>query len=146
MENKLPDEIRKQIRNEAKAYMHLIVKGMVGDDDFQPSHLEYAHEEGAIAWAVWKVKYDEERKERVHLDKENDILKINYQQLKERCDKMLDVFKMIVNAPVPANDREYISWFITAKNIAGGVISEMEAEEYVAELKGKEGEKEVGDE
>jgi hypothetical protein len=57
-----------------------------------------------------------------------------YQEVKVRAEKMVDVFRMIVNAPVPANEREYISWFITAKNIAGGAMSEWEAEMYMNAL------------
>lgn len=51
---------------------------------------------------------------------------------------LLEVLEKIVHAPVPANDREYISWFVTAKNVAGGAISEYEAQQWKEE-------KEVGD-
>lgn len=52
---------------------------------------------------------------------------------------LLDTLEKIVHAPVPANEREYISWFVTAKNIAGGTISAYEAEVEVQQWKGKEG-------
>lgn len=52
--------------------------------------------------------------------------------------RLLDTLEQIVHAPVPANEREYISWFITAKNIAGGAISAYEAENEALQWKGKE--------
>lgn len=80
-------------------------------------------------------------------------LAVEYATLKERCEKMADVFRTIINAPVPGNAFQYMAWFVTAKNIAGGAISEWEAEQYVAEIKEGEsntpapgeGEREVGD-
>lgn len=51
-----------------------------------------------------------------------------YEEVKGKAEKLLDVLEMISNAPVPANEREYISWVITTKNISGGAISEYEAD------------------
>lgn len=72
----------------------------------------------------------------------NESTTSNYSALKERAEKLLTVLESIVHAPVPANGNEYISWFITAKNIAGGAISEWNAVEQIAAW--KEGEKEEG--
>jgi hypothetical protein len=63
----------------------------------------------------------------------------------KQINNLLDVLQKIVHAPVPANEREYISWFVTAKNIAGGAISDYEADREVRQWKGGKG-KEAGDE
>lgn len=47
----LPQKTIDKIKADAKAYMHNEIKGMVGDDDLQPHHLQYAHEAGATEWA-----------------------------------------------------------------------------------------------
>lgn len=52
---------------------------------------------GATEWAQWKVKHDEERQQRVHLEKENDVITANYNALKERCDKMEAVLKQFIS-------------------------------------------------
>ena len=52
-----------------------------------------------------------------------------------RGHRILDVLEKIAHAPVPANEREYMSWFVTAKNIAGGAISEWEADIDLAKYK-----------
>lgn len=56
----------------------------------------------------------------------------------KRTQELIDVFKKIVHAPVPANEREYMAWFVAVKNIAGGVISEWEADNEIEQWKGKE--------
>lgn len=43
--------------------------------------------------------------------------------LHKRSQALLEALESIANAPVPANEREYISWFVTAKNLAGGAVS-----------------------
>lgn len=101
----------------------------------------------------WKVKYDELQAEYINLGKRFNTAQATiadqaqqHQQLKERCDKMekdithfMDVFKMITKMPVPATENEYMSWFVYVKNMAGGVISEREAEKEVQQWKdGKE--------
>lgn len=52
-----------------------------------------------------------------------------------RAQILLDTLEKIVHAPVPANADEYISWFITAKNIAGGALSEYVANIELAKYK-----------
>lgn len=47
----LPQETIDKIKANAKAYMHTEIKSMVGDDELQPHHLQYAHEAGATEWA-----------------------------------------------------------------------------------------------
>lgn len=47
----IPKETIDKIKADAKAYMHNEIKGMVGDEELQPYHLEYAHEAGATEWA-----------------------------------------------------------------------------------------------
>jgi hypothetical protein len=85
MESKLPEEIINEIKAKATA-------------EYGDIHGFAAYTKGATEWAQWKVKYDEERKERVHLDKENDILKVAYQQLKERSEKMEVALKDIAES------------------------------------------------
>lgn len=63
----------------------------------------------------------------------------------KRMQGLIDVFKKIVHTSVPANELEYMSWFVAVKNIAGGVISEWEAENEIKQWKSGQG-KEVGDE
>jgi hypothetical protein len=53
--------------------------------------------------------------------------------LRARCERMEDVLIQIQHSPVPANEWEYISWFITCKNIAGGMLSEIEADKFMIE-------------
>jgi hypothetical protein len=62
------------------------------------------------------------------------ILLKQKQELIERCNGLADALQKIANAPVPANEREYISWFVTAKNMAAGALSELEAKDYVNQL------------
>jgi len=47
----LPQETTDRIKANSISYMHSIIKGMVGDDELQPSHLSYAHEAGALTEA-----------------------------------------------------------------------------------------------
>lgn len=47
----LPQETIDKIKADAKAYMHAEIKSMVGDEELQPSHLQYAHQAGATEWA-----------------------------------------------------------------------------------------------
>lgn len=47
----LPKETIDKIKAGAKAYMHNEIKSMVGDEELQPHHLQYAHEAGATEWA-----------------------------------------------------------------------------------------------
>lgn len=53
----------------------------------------------------------------------------------KRIQSLRDTLEQIIHAPVPANDREYMSWFVAAKNIAGGAISDDDAEVEVAKYK-----------
>lgn len=50
--------------------------------------------------------------------------------------KLIEALQQIINAPIPANEREYISWFVAAKNVAGGAISAYEAENEVRQWNG----------
>lgn len=61
------------------------------------------------------------------------------QKAQEREKVLVEALEKIKHAPVPANEREYISWFVTAKNVAAGAISELEAVKEVASYtQGKE--------
>lgn len=66
-----------------------------------------------------------------------------HERAQKRMQRLIDVLVKIVQSPVPANEREYMSWFVTAKNIAGGAISEWEADNEIDQWKSG---KEVGDE
>jgi acyl-CoA-binding protein len=98
---------------------------------------------GEVSGATdWKAKYDEAQK--LYLQQKEftekwrneglggaimvSKLQQEHAALKDRSDKLLEVLEQIVHARVPANEREYISWFVTAKNIAGGAISNWAAE------------------
>lgn len=59
-------------------------------------------------------------------------LQAELRQEKEQVKVLVDALEKIVHAPVPANEREYMSWFVTAKNVAGGAISDWEAAKEVA--------------
>lgn len=47
----LPNDITEKIKADAINYMHSEIKGMTGDDDIFPHHLQYAHQAGATEWA-----------------------------------------------------------------------------------------------
>lgn len=47
----------------------------------------------------------------IDLDKE-------YQQLKAKAKRMADALEIIANAPVPANEREMVSWILTARALS----------------------------
>jgi flagellar biosynthesis/type III secretory pathway protein FliH len=66
MQSKLPEHIVRQIEHEASKATEHLKEG----NDYQAGYskgIEDGYEQGATAWAPWKVKYDE---------------------LKERCDKL----------------------------------------------------------
>lgn len=71
---------------------------------------------------------------KLELDQHIEIIK-----LQDRVNRLVNTLECIVNAPVPANEREYVSWFVTAKNIAGGAISGMEADKFVSEYNQSKG-------
>lgn len=115
--DKLPELITKEIEKEATRLYPL--------NNTKPDRLEIGKHvgyiAGATAWAPWKVRYDE--------------LKAENEGLKKSMAHVMDVFKMMTNMPVPATEKEYMSWFVYVKNMAGGAISEWEAEKEVQEFK-----------
>lgn len=48
----LPDEVAKEIKEAAKAYTTVEVKGMVDGSDINPGHIKYAFEAGATEYAI----------------------------------------------------------------------------------------------
>ena len=76
-------------------------------------------------------KYNELKAENERIikraEKKGQLLLADYAALKSRAQGLVDALDSISHAPVPANEREYILWFVTAKNIAGGAISEWDA-------------------
>lgn len=153
--NKLPVDVQERLKKDAEAATdkeEVRLKALNQEYGRMVSQL-HGHEAGYIAGATaeaeWKVKYDELAVENERLNdqcqrqhEKNKIaseqytrLSAEHRQLKARCEKMADVFRTIINAPVPGNAFQYMAWFVTAKNIAGGAISEWEAEQYVAEIK-----------
>lgn len=62
-------------------------------------------------------------------------LQAEVERLNKSMAHHMDVFKMITNMPVPATEKEYMSWFVYVKNMAGGVLSDHEAEKYVQQFK-----------
>lgn len=138
--NQLPADVQERIKADADD-AHLEV--------LKHSSLPYSrgYRTGYIAGATAEAQnIDKAVEAALHKERNAIQAKITAMEVRylKQIQRLLDVLKSIEHAPVPANDREYISWFVTAKNIAGGAISDYEAENEVQQWKG-EGEKEVGD-
>ena len=117
----LPQETIETIKTEAEAATNnAAIELRAKDMEYAPMIMRlFGYKEGYIAGATeWAGKAQEERMW---------YLK-RIQSLKDTLDK-------IIHAPIPANDREYISWLVTSKNIAGGAISNDDAEVEVAKYK-----------
>lgn len=117
--NKLSNEVQERIKSDAERYAGLMAWVNQDPEGNQPLFHEYISSTSYIAGAT-----------AVH----------------ERAQKLikglLEGLEQIVHAPVPVNEREYMSWFVTAKNVAGGAIAAYEAEIETEQWKqGKEGEK-----
>lgn len=143
----IPEEIQNEIIADAKRIKRTLIRKTDGDVIYIEGYGE-GYVAGATAWAPWKVKYDElqatiDDKIDAALHAERNAIQAKMTEMEtgylKQIQSMIDTFQMIVNAPVPANEREYISWFVTAKNIAGGVISDWEAEKYVQQFKDGKG-------
>lgn len=120
--DKLPHRIELKINREADDYR-----------DACPNVAPHiAYNAGATAWAPWKVKH-------VAIESELHGVRAENERLKKSITHLMDVFKMITNMPVPATEEEYMSWFVYVKNMAGGAISEWEAEKYVKQFKDGKG-------
>lgn len=97
--DKLPEEIQEQIKTEAEAHKKKPhYRGGAPLSVSPQLYLKLGYEAGATAWAPWKVKHDEERKQRVHLDKENDLLKANYQELQAQSQRMASLLMELLEA------------------------------------------------
>lgn len=102
----LPADVQAQIIKEAQAFA--CVGPDEGADHYYNVDYEIGHKAAATAWA-----------EKCHF-------------LEQRASRLFVALEFIANAPAPANEREYISWFLTAKNIAGGAVANWNAETEIA--------------
>jgi hypothetical protein len=82
---------------------------------------------GAKEYAQWYVKS-------TALESELHGVRAENERLKKSMIHLMDVFKIITKIPVPATEKEYMSWFVYIKNVAGGVLSEQDAMGFVKEL------------
>lgn len=125
--NTLSPELKAQIEEDAKVYTDKIQpetgsKNTVRLRDYQlRAYNKAAYIAGATDWAIWKVRYDEERKERVHLDKENDILKAKLQQEEEMMGKMAKAVRLIEQMSDPGDC--YLAIY-RMKSIASDLLTE----------------------
>lgn len=131
----LPQEVQQRIVNDGISYAESSAHKMVA---------RVAYTTGAIAEAE-KAQVLVEENENLKLEyltAKNIIKQLQcafveqYTALKDKAQErekvLVEALEKILHAPVPANDREYMSWFVTAKNVAGGAISEWEAAKEVA--------------
>jgi len=115
----LPKELSDKIKAGAENYAGVMVwvnKNPKGEEQLFYEYIAAtSHQAGATEW-VGKAH-----------EKEAWYLK--------RIKSLRDTLEKIIQAPVPANEREYIAWFVTAKNVAGGTISNDDAEIEIAKYK-----------
>lgn len=115
----IPKETIEKIKADAENYalkMVWINKEPQGQEQLFYEYIAAtSHEAGATEWA-----------DRAQ-DKEVWYLK--------RIKSLRDALEQILHAPVPANESEYMAWFVTAKNVAGGAISNDDAEIEIEKYK-----------
>jgi hypothetical protein len=112
----IPKETIDRINAEAEKYGFVVPYN--GSDKYYNEDKVKGYQAGATEWAGSAQ------------DKEAWCLK--------RIKSLRDTLEQIIHAPVPANEREYMAWFVTAKNVAGGAISNDDAEIEVAGYNQKE--------
>jgi hypothetical protein len=115
----LPKETQDKIKTDAENYAGVMVwinKHPKGEEQLFYEYISAtSHQAGATEWAG-----------RAH---EKDAWHL------KRIKSLRDTLEQILHAPVPANEREYMAWFVTAKNVAGGAISNDDAEIELAKYK-----------
>lgn len=108
--DKLPEEMQEQIKNNVIAFCK-------ADNDISENWHSYfaisrkSYIAGATAWAPRKVKFD--ATEAAYL-----TLQMEQMLLRQQAQRMADALELVANSPEPANEREMVSWILTARALA----------------------------